>query len=184
METAEVTTKTKWAIDSAHTQIEFKVKHLMIANVRGVFKDFDANIYTMGEDFTTLEINFWINPTSIDTGGKKRDEHLKSSEFFDVEKHKQITFTSDTCKKTDEEDRYELYGNLTIKGVTKQVKLDVRYGGVVKDPWGKERAGFSVTGKINRKDYGLDWNTPLEEGGVILSDDVYINCEVELVKQL
>lgn len=183
METTETTAKTKWGIDPAHSEIAFKVKHLMITNVKGVFKEFDASIYTTGEDFMTSEIDFFLNPASIDTRDAKRDEHLKSSEFFDAENHKQITFTGDSYEKVDNDGSYTLYGNLTIKGITKKIKLDVEFGGVMKDPWGNHKAAFTVNGKINRKDWGLNWNAALEAGGVLVGEDVSISCEVQLVKQ-
>jgi polyisoprenoid-binding protein YceI len=174
--------KIKWSIDPTHTEIGFKVKHLMITNVKGTFKEFDGSIYTTDENFMTSEIDFWINPASIDTGDAKRDEHLKSADFFDVENHKQITFVGNTYEKVDKDGSYELYGDLTIKGITKQVKLDVEFGGVMKDPWGNEKAGFSVNGKINRKDWGLVWNATLETGGVLVSEEIKISCEIQLLK--
>src|SRR6266545_2736444 len=133
METTEVTTKTKWTIDPAHSEIGFKVKYLVFTNVRGSFKEFDASIYTTGEDFMTAEIDFWINPASVDTGDEKRDAHLKSADFFDVENFKEINFTANTYENVDNDGSYELYGELTIKGIKKQIKLDVEFGGVVKD---------------------------------------------------
>ncbi|MGB3074959.1 MAG: YceI family protein [Chitinophagales bacterium] len=182
--TTEVTgVKTKWIIDPAHSEIAFKVKHLMITNVKGVFKEFDASIYTTGEDFMTSEVDFFMSPASVDTGDEKRDEHLKSADFFDVENHKQISFTGDSYEKVDDDGSYELYGNLTIKGITKQIKLDVEFGGVMKDPWGNHKAGFTINGKINRKDWGLTWNAALEAGGVLVSDEIRISCEVQLTKQ-
>jgi polyisoprenoid-binding protein YceI len=183
METTAVSTKTKWGIDPAHSEIAFKVKHLMITNVKGVFREFDASIYTTNEDFMTAEIDFWLNPASVNTGDEKRDAHLKSPDFFDVENHKQITFTGNTYEKVDNDGSYELYGDLTVKGITKRIKLDVEFGGVMKDPWGNEKAGFTLNGKINRKDWGLNWNAALEAGGVLVSDEVRISCEVQLVKQ-
>jgi len=179
----ESTVKTKWGIDPTHSEISFKVKHLMITNVKGVFKEFDASIYTTGEDFMTSEIDFWLNPASIETGVVDRDAHLKSADFFDVENHKQISFTGNTYEKVDNDGSYTLYGDLTIKGITKQIKLDVEFGGVMKDPWGNEKAGFTINGKINRKDWGLNWNATLDAGGVLVSDDVRISCDVELIKQ-
>jgi polyisoprenoid-binding protein YceI len=179
----ESSVKTKWGIDPVHSEIAFKVKHLMITNVKGVFKEFEASIYTTGENFMTSEIDFWLNPASVDTGNADRDAHLKSADFFDVENHKQISFTGNTYEKVDDDGSYTLYGDLTIKGVTKQIKLDVEFGGVMKDPWGNEKAGFTVNGKINRKDWGLNWNSTLEAGGVLVSEDVRISCEVQLVKQ-
>jgi len=175
--------KTKWGIDPTHSEIAFKVKHLMITNVKGVFREFDASIYTRGEDFMTSEIDFWMNPASVDTGVADRDAHLKSADFFDVENFKQIHFIGNTYEKVDYDGSYTLYGDLTIKDITRQIKLDVEFGGVMKDPWGNEKAGFSINGKINRKDFGLVWNTTLEAGGVLVSDNVRISCEVELVKQ-
>jgi polyisoprenoid-binding protein YceI len=181
--TKEEPTKIKWGIDPVHSEIGFKVKHLMITNVRGTFKEFDASIYTAGEDFMTSEIDFWLNPASITTGDEKRDAHLKSADFLDVENFKEINFTGDSYEDVDKDGSYELYGNLTIKGIKKQVKLDVEFGGVMKDPWGNHKASFTINGKINRKDWGLNWNAALESGGVLVSEDVYISCEVQLVKQ-
>jgi polyisoprenoid-binding protein YceI len=182
METIEKV-KTKWAIDPMHSEIGFKVKHLMFTNVRGSFKEYDANIVTTGEDFMTVEIDFFLNPASITTGDEKRDGHLKSADFFDVENFKEINFTGNTYEKVDNDGSYTLYGDLTIKGIKKQVKLQVEFGGVVKDPWGNEKAVFNINGKINRKDWGLNWNAALETGGVLVSEDVWINCEIQLAKQ-
>jgi len=181
METSQVTTKTKWSVDQVHSEIGFKVRHLMIAHVKGSFKTFDASIYTSLKDFATAEIDLWIDPSSINTGDAKRDEHLKSIDFFDVEHHKQITFTSSTVGKADSEGNHELWGELTLIGVTRNVKLNVQFGGIVKDPWGNEKAGFAVTGKINRSDWGLVWNASLETGGLMVSDEVTISCEIELI---
>lgn len=176
-------TKTKWVIDHSHSEIAFKVKHLMIVNVKGVFTEYNASIYTTGDDFMTAEVDFWMNPDSLKTNDEKRDAHLRSADFFDVQHHKEITFTSNTIEKTDGDDSYELWGDLTIKGITKKIKLDVEFGGVIKDPWGSEKAGITINGKINRKDWELNWNTTLEAGGVLVGDTVNINCEVELQKQ-
>ena len=183
MEKTATDTKIKWGIDPVHSEVSFKVKHLMITNVKGVFNEFDASIYTTGEDFMTAEIDFWMNPASVDTNDAKRDGHLKSADFFDVENHKQITFLGDSVANVDNDGSYELYGNLTIKGITHKIKLDVEFGGVMKDPWGNEKAGFTINGKFNRKEWGLTWNTALEAGGVLVSDDIYISCELQLVKQ-
>jgi len=177
------TEKIKWGIDPVHSEIGFKVRHLMITNIKGIFREFDASIYTTGEDFMTVEIDCWVNPDSLDTGVADRDAHLKSADFLDVEHHKQITFTGNTYEEVDHDGSYELYGELTLKGVTRQVKLDVEFGGVVKDPWGNEKAGFKINGLINRKDWGLTWNMALEAGGILVGDEIKISCEVELVKQ-
>ena len=168
----------KWSLDQAHSEIAFKVKHLMIAHVKGAFKKFDASIYTTAKDFATAEIDFWIDPSSIFTGDEKRDEHLKGTDFFDVEKFKEITFGSGTIGKADASGNHELWGELTIKGITKNIKLNVEFGGIITDPRGKEKAGFTVTGKISRKDWGLNWNAALGTGGFVVSDDVTISCEI------
>lgn len=180
METTEITVQTKWKIDPAHSEIAFKIKHLMIAHVKGTFKMFDGSIYTTGKDFTNAEIDLWIDASSINTNDPKRDEHLKSSEFFDVENHKQITFTSRTIGKPDEKGNHELWGELTMKGITKNLKLDVQFGGIAIDPWGNEKVGFTLTGKLNRNDWGITMNTPLETGGFMMGEEVSISCEIEL----
>lgn len=176
-------TKTKWGIDPMHSEIGFKVKHLMFTNVRGTFKEYDASIYTTAEDFMSAEIDLWLNPASIDTGDSKRDAHLRSADFFDVENFREINFTGNTYVDVDNEGSYVLYGDLTIKGIKKQIKLDVEFGGVVKDPWGNHKAVFNINGKINRKDWSLNWNAALETGGVLVSEDVWISCEVQLTRQ-
>ena len=178
-----MSTKTKWVIDPSHSEIAFKVKHLMITNVKGVFTDYNASIYTTGDDFITAEVDFWMNPESVTTNDEKRNGHLKSADFFDIANHKEITFISNTIEKVDGDGSYELWGDLTIKGISKKIKLDVEFGGVIKDPWGAEKAGFTINGKINRKDWGLIWNTALEAGGVLVGDTVNISCEIELLKQ-
>ncbi len=176
-----MTNETKWSIDPVHSEIAFKIRHLMIAHVKGVFRKFDASIYTSGNDFTTAQIDLWIDPSSISTGDAQRDQHLIGPDFFDTDNHKQIGFTSSTIGKADTDSNHELWGELTIKGVTKNVKLNVEFGGIVIDPWGKEKAGFTVSGKINRTDWGLIWNTAMETGGLMVSEEVSISCEVELV---
>jgi polyisoprenoid-binding protein YceI len=183
MSTKAELTKIKWVIDPAHTEIAFRVKHLMITNVKGVFREYDASIYTTGEDFMSAEIDFWMDPASVETSDPKRDAHLKSADFFDVENHKQITFSANTIEKVDNDGSFELYGDLTIKGIKKRIKLDVEFGGIMKDPWGSMKAGFTINGKINRKDWELNWNAALEAGGVLVADDVVISCEVELTRQ-
>lgn len=175
--------RTKWAIDKVHSEFSFKVKHLMITNVKGVFRDVDADIYTRGEDFLTSEITVRVKSASIDTGDEKRNAHLKSPDFFDVENHKELVFKGKKFQETDEPNKYMLYGDLTIKGVTVPVRLDVEFNGFMKDPWGQQKAGFAIEGKINRKDWELNWNTTLEAGGVLVGDEVRINCEVQLIKQ-
>ncbi|NVO18879.1 MAG: YceI family protein [Bacteroidetes bacterium] len=180
MKTNASTTRTKWAVDQAHSEIGFKIRHLMISRVRGSFKIFDASIYTSYKDFSTAEIDLWIDANSLDTGDTKRDEHLKSPDFFDVKKHSQITYTSSTIGQPDADGNRELWGELTILGITKNIKLNVQFGGITVDPWGNEKAGFYVSGTINRTDWGLVWNNLLEAGGMMVGEEVSILCEVEL----
>ena len=180
MENLLTAAKTKWVADPAHSEIVFKVKHLMITNVKGEFRKFNAAID--GEDFTNAEIHASIDTASIFTNDDNRDGHLKAADFFDVENYPSINFTGTSFKKTDDEN-YELTGNLTMKGISKEVKFHVEFGGINKDPWGNEKAGFSLSGKIHRKEWGLNWNAALETGGVLLSDEVRINAEVQFVKQ-
>lgn len=181
MRTATVT-KTKWGIDKAHSEFGFRVKHLMITYVKGVFRDVDVSVYTDGSNFETADVEVRIDAASIYTGDEKRDQHLKSPDFFDVENHKQIIFIGKKLEKTSKEDQYVLYGALSIKGVAVPVKLNVTYEGSMKDPWGVEKAGFTITGEISRRDWELTWNTTLETGGVLVGDEVKINCEIQLVK--
>lgn len=178
----DTTSKTKWAIDPSHSEISFKAKHLMITNVKGVFKEFEGTVYTSGDNFLTSDIEFKMNAASVDTGAPDRDGHLKSADFFDVENFKEVRFKGTSLDKTDDEN-YVLMGDLTIKNVTKKVALEVEFSGVMKDPWGNEKAGYALSGKINRKDFGLLWNAALETGGVLVSDEIKINSEVQLLKQ-
>lgn len=170
----------KWVLDPTHSELNFKVKHLMITNVKGAFRTFNAAIE--GEDFTTAPLSVQIDTESIFTNNNDRDAHLKSPDFFDAAQYPSITFTGKSFKKVDD-DEYTLTGDLTIKDVTKEVALDVTYGGVNKDPWGNQKAGFSVKGKINRNDFGLTWNAALETGGVLVSEDVKIDGEVQFIQQ-
>lgn len=175
-----VSAKTKWVLDPAHSELVFRVKHLMITNVKGEFRKFSAVLE--GEEFTKAKINVTIDATSISTNDDQRDGHLKSADFFDVENHKEISFEGTSFIKLNKE-KYVLKGILTIKGIGKEVTLDVEFSGINKDPWGNEKAGFSVSGKINRKDWGLNWNAALETGGVLVSDEVRISSEIQIVKE-
>ena len=175
-----MTKETKWSIDQAHSEITFKVRHLMISHTKGCFKTYDASIYTTDKDFSTAEIDLWIDAASISTGDAKRDEHLRSADFFDVEHHKQITFTASSIGKVVIDGTRELWGELTMKGITKIIKLNVQFGGMANDPWGNEKVGFTITGKINRTDWGLGWNQVLETGGLIVGEEISILCEIEL----
>jgi polyisoprenoid-binding protein YceI len=172
---------TKWAIDPAHSKVGFKIKHLMISNVLGSFREFEGEVKTVGNDFSTAAISFTLNSDSVDTDMADRDVHLKSADFFDSEKYPLITFKGTSLKDLGD-DIYELTGLLTIKDVSKNVGLSVEFGGLMNDPWGNQKAGFSINGKINRKEWGLNWNAALEAGGVLLSEDVKIDIDIELVK--
>jgi polyisoprenoid-binding protein YceI len=173
--------KTKWSIDPSHSKIGFKVKHLMISNVLGNFREFEGQVVTDGNDFSTSVISLSLNSASVDTEIADRDTHLKSADFFDVANFPKITFDGTGLKDLGD-DMYELTGNLVIKEVKKQIVLSVEFGGLMTDPWGNVKAGFSITGKMNRKDWGLNWNAALEAGGVLVSEEVKIICDVELVK--
>jgi polyisoprenoid-binding protein YceI len=173
---------TKWVLDPTHSNLGFKIKHLMISNVSGSFKNFKAEVETNETDFSTAQINLTAEMESISTNNEQRDAHLRNADFFEVEKHPELKFRSTKVEKTDS-DTFALYGELTLKGITKPVKLHVEYNGTVKDPWGGERAGFVITGKINRCDWGINFNGVLETGGVVLSEEVRIIGEIELVKQ-
>lgn len=173
---------TKWSIDPTHSEIGFKVKHMMFTNVSGSFQKFDAAIETEDDNFENAKIEFTGDVDSITTGNTDRDKHLLSPDFFDAEKHPKLTFSASSFKKQNEGE-YELKGDLTLNGVTKPVKLDVEFGGLAKDPWGNLKAGMSITGKINRKDWGLNWNSALEAGGVLVGEEVKLNIELQFVKQ-
>ena len=166
---------TKWNLDPSHSEITFKVRHMMISNVKGEFKNFNVDLESEDENFKNVKASASIDTSSISTNNSDRDNHLKSAEFFNAEAHPQITFETDSLND-------EVTGNLTINGVTKPVKLDVDFGGINVDPWGQTKAGFSFEGKINRSDFGLNWNAALEAGGVMVSDEVKIAGELQFVK--
>lgn len=174
--------KEKWVIDPTHSEIGFKIRHLMITNVKGSFREFDADIHTIGDDFMTAKVECWVKSASVDTGSEDRDNQIKGPEFFDVEHYPQITFKADTYENVDNDGSYELWGDLVIKGISKRIRLDVEFGGVIRDPWGSEKAGFTINGKINRSDWGLNWNTSFDTGGVLLSENLYVSCEVQLIR--
>lgn len=177
-----MTTNAQWSVDTQHSEISFKVKHLMISKIRGKFTEFDADIKVAGDDFSTAHVDLWINAASISTNDEKRDAHLKSADFFDVEKYKEIRFISTSIDRTSKENIYTLSGELTIRDTTHAVQLEVEFNGINIDPWGNEKAGFSVHGKIDRKEWGLTWNQALETGGVLVGDEVAIICEIQLVR--
>lgn len=172
-----------WVIDPSHSEVQFKIKHLMITNVTGSFNIFNATVQTENEDFTNAKISFTADVDSISTGNEQRDGHLKSADFFDAEKFPQIKFTATKYENIDNDGSYELYGDFTIKDVTKNIKLSVEFGGVVKDAYGNTKAGFTINGKINRKDFGLTWSAVTEAGGVVVSDEVRLIAEIQLIEQ-
>ena len=172
----------KWQLDPAHSELGFKIRHLMITNVSGSFKNFSVQAETEGADFTTAKITATADMSSISTNNAQRDEHLRTADFFEVEKHPELEFVSSNIEKIDS-NSFILHGALTLKGVTKPVKLNVEFSGVTKDPWGGERAGFTVSGKINRSDWGVNFNGVLETGGLMLGEEVKIQSEAQLVKQ-
>ncbi|MCF6401534.1 YceI family protein [Chitinophaga filiformis] len=171
-----------WKIDPMHSEVEFKIRHLMISNVTGYFGTYDATVESSNDDFTDAKITFEADVNSISTKNEQRDEHLKAEDFFHAAQYPKITFASTGVTKKGS-DEYKVTGNLTIRGVTKPVELDVEYNGIQKDPYGQTKAGFEIKGKINRKDFGLTYNAVTETGGIMLSDEVKLQAGVQLVKQ-
>lgn len=171
-----------WIIDPSHTRAEFAVKHLMISTVRGQFTDINGTVDFNEKDPTKSKVDVQIGVASILTRDEKRDAHLKSPDFFEVEKYPYMTFKSKRVTKIDPR-HGKLVGDLTIRDVTQEVALDVDYAGQAKTPWDTTSAGFTATATINRKDWNLNWNVALETGGVLVGDEVKINLEVEIVKQ-
>jgi polyisoprenoid-binding protein YceI len=173
---------TKWKADPVHTEIQFMVKHLMITTVTGYFREFDLEVGTEGDDFTKASrIMFTANINSISTNNSQRDAHLKSPDFFAAEEYSELKFEGKRFKR--HAANYTLAGDLTIRGVTRPVEVEVEYGGTITDPWGQKRAGFTVEGKINRKDFNLSWDAVTEAGQVVVSNEIKIHCAIELVKQ-
>jgi len=174
--------KTKWAIDPMHSEVQFKVKHLVISTVTGTFKSFDGSFESENEDFSDAEINFSIDTNSIDTNQADRDAHLRSADFFDAEKYPKLTFKSTSFEKTEGE-WYSLKGDLTVKDVTKPVTFDVEFGGKATDFYGNVKAGFEVIGKINRKEFGLVWNGITEAGAIVVGEEVRLNINVQFAQK-
>ncbi|HEX9458934.1 MAG TPA: YceI family protein [Thermoanaerobaculia bacterium] len=170
-----------FAVDKVHSEAAFQVRHMM-SKVSGKFDDFSGKINVDRAKPSASSVEFTIKAASINTGNADRDKDLRSANFFDVEKFPEITFKSSTIVPSKKKDVYEVTGDLTIHGVTKHVTLPVEFNGFGKDPWGGERAGFSLTTTINRKDYGINWNKALDNGGVLLGDEVTININIEAVK--
>jgi polyisoprenoid-binding protein YceI len=179
METAE---KIKWVVDPTHSEVHFKVKHLVISTVTGTFKVFDGELLTDNDDFENAEIDFSLDVTSIDTNQEQRDEHLKGADFFNSAEYPRISFKSTSFKK--DGDDYQLRGDLTIKDITKPVTLNVEFGGSATDFYGNEKAGFEITGKINRKDFGLTWDGVTEAGAIVVGEDIKLSINLQFAKQV
>ena len=175
-------THEKWVIDPSHSEIQFKVKHLMISTVTGHFRKFHLEATTDDNDFTKVrDISFTINTDSIDTNNEQRDAHLKSEEFFKSDTYPNLVFEGMSFQGTDSEGK--LSGNLTIRGVTKPVSLGIEFGGIVKDGYGQTKAGFTIEGKLSRKDFGLTWDAVTEAGKIVVGDEIKFNGEIQLIKQ-
>ena len=173
----------KWALDPTHSEVQFKVKHLMITTVTGFFQNFQVEAETADEQFTSADkVVFTADVNSISTNNEQRDAHLKSADFFDAGNHGQIRFAGHKYENVGGDD-YLLHGDLTIRGITKPITVDVEFGGIVVDPYGQTKAGFSVQSKIKRKEFGLMWDAVTEAGSVVVSDEIRIIGEIQLVKQ-
>jgi polyisoprenoid-binding protein YceI len=171
--------KTTWNVDNLHSEVQFKVKHLVISTVTGTFKSFSGQAISDNDSFEDAEINFAIDVNSVDTGQPGRDEHLRNADFFEAESYPQFTFTSTSFKKI-KGDLYKLAGDLTIKGITKEVEFDAEYGGTEKDSWGNIKVGFEVNGTIDRKDFNVTFNSLTETGGLALGEKIKINANIQL----
>ncbi len=180
--TASFASTSEWGIDPQHSGITFRVKHMMIANVKGRFEKFDAQLNYDEADLAKSSVRAMIEAASIDTDNEKRDTHLRSADFFDVEKYPQMTFASKRFEKTD--DGIKVIGDLTIRGVTREVTVNIdEITPQQKDPWGGTRFGVSASAKLDRTEFGLLWNQTLETGGLLVGNDVYINIDLEMVKK-
>jgi len=179
--TATVFAQTKWEIDKSHSKIGFTVTHMVISEVDGFFKNYSGDITTTGDDISTAKVDFTIDTKSIFTDNESRDKHLRSDDFFNADKFPQMTFKGKSMKKV-ADNKFKLVGDLTIRDVTKQVELDVKFNGTVKDPWGNTKAGFKITGELNRFDYNLKWNTAIETGGLVVGKDVELVIDLQLKK--
>lgn len=173
---------TKWIQDASHSTVGFTVKHMLVSSVRGNFKDYKITVLSDKEDFSDAKIEVVINTSSVNTDNGDRDNHLRSDDFFNAEKYPTMVFKGKSMKKVGK-NKYKLTGDLTIRDVTKTVTLDVEFGGKVKDPWGNTKTGFTISGDINRFNYGLKWSKAVEAGGLVVGENVHIACDVELAKQ-
>ncbi|MDZ7694868.1 MAG: YceI family protein [Balneolaceae bacterium] len=175
-------TKTRWKIDPSHSEVQFKVKHLVISTVTGSFGTYDATVETEGKTFEGADVYFEADINSISTNNEDRDNHLKSDDFFNAEKHPKLTFESTSVEKTGD-DKYTITGDLTIRGTTKEVELKAVHGGTVEDPYGQTKAGFEITGTVNRKEFGLEWDAVTEAGNVVVGDKVKLMLNVQFIQQ-
>lgn len=171
---------TKWNIDPTHSEVQFKVKHLVISTVTGQFNKFEGSVETEGEEFDSASASFQLDVNSIDTNTADRDAHLKSDDFFSAEKFPHIKFSNGQLKKSGND--FKLSGDLTIKDITKPIVLDVEYGGSMVDGYGQHKAGFEIAGKISRKEFGLTWNMVTEAGGVVVGDEVKLQLNIQVIK--
>ncbi|MBO3099485.1 YceI family protein [Gelidibacter pelagius] len=174
METAK---KAKWNVDASHSEVGFKVKHMMISTVKGAFEKFDASVETESDDFKNAKFSFTAKVDSINTKNEDRDTHLKSEDFFNADEYPEVTFKSTAF------DGNKIVGDLTIKDVTKEVTLNTDFNGVAVDPYGQTKAGFEISGKINRKDFGLTWNAVTEAGSIVVSDTIQFEINLQFIKQ-
>lgn len=181
MNSETIKTKTKWALDSTHSEVLFKVKHLMITNVKGEFRTFNAELELEEENLENAKLEVNIDASSIFTNNEDRDKHLKSADFFDADNHQNLNFKSSIFTKLNDS-TYKVTGILSIKNISKEISLNVDFGGFAKDPWGNEKVGFSISGKLNRKEWGLTWNAPLEAGCVLVGDEINISAEAQFAK--
>lgn len=179
---AQTATKTIWTIDPSHSEVQFKVKHLMVSTVTGMFTKYDGKVETVGDNFENAHVSFQADVDSITTGMEQRDGHLKSGDFFDAANHPQITFESTEMTQTGD-DTYSVKGNLTMRGVTKPVTLKAEYGGQMVDFYGQTKAGFEISGVVKRKEFGLSWDAVTEAGGIVVSDDVRLVLNIQVTKQ-
>lgn len=171
---------TNWVLDPTHSEIGFKVRHMMITNVSGSFASFEVEVKSSDEQFSSADLRFSADVNSISTGSDQRDGHLKSADFFETEKYPELVFEAKGY--SPQKGEHSLKGNMTIKGITKPVEFKVEFGGIAKDPWGNTKAGFTISGKINRKDFGLTWNAATEAGGVLVGEEVKLLAEIQLTK--
>jgi polyisoprenoid-binding protein YceI len=174
--------ETNWKIDNMHSEITFKVRHMMISNVTGFFSEFDANIIAENEEFSNAKFNFNASIDSIQTGVKDRDEHLKSADFFDSNQFPKLNFESTSIRNTGTNE-FEVDGIMSIKGIEKPLSLNVHVAGVAVDPYGQTKVGMEITGKIKRSEFGLTWSAVTEAGNVVVSDDIHVHCELQFIKQ-